>query len=891
MGALISVVSSYDPEEVAGAIFNGAGVTVLDATWLRIAEAEFSPAGTFSIGPYGIGSGGILTNGVAERASDEFNPAFQPNVNNEFPGSAQYCGSGTFDATVLQVTIDIADNFNGVEVEFILSSMEYTQGRPDPIGIYLDDVLWSIDDSFQRITATSKYLNEEIGINEQEKNDIEGNGAINRATRYDGSSPPLLVGIPATPGEHTMVFAICDTIDGDWDSGLLVKAKGCRDCDPKVRINYVSTTTSTGSTSFTSTIKAVGTESGTVLFGVPAEETTTTTEDGTTTTMGISTTKEFSTATHTTMTTESQEFSTVTSGTTYTDSTTLTSDQSSTATTAAASTTTASTTTAVTDAARSSETTSMASLEPSTLEYSSTTESFVDISSSGSEGSTTLLESSIVSDQRTVSTSIIGSETTSTSSEVSPSGLPTTASTGETTQSNPTDTTSLDNVQTTQSTEESNSLTPTVPDSTSSASQPTDTINPTNLEVIGSFTFLGCLGSPDGYPSFDLVATTDDMTPSKCVSLATGRLYVGVYDSSCYASDSLESTTVVGEGECDIPCPNAPLLFCGGLVGTGRTSNDASQRRYRHRRDAPRNVLLTLYGARDAGDTSSGGLVTGTFTAPSISEAIGETSVITGDVSASVIESITSEAGPDVITLPTASSFQFPITSGQAVPFPPNRPVPSSGWLGKNNMTQIVEPVVTISTITYTIVDPKNPATFKVEKYCSTIQYYPCHRLPAAVARPTDIDSLEHPGYPPQHGSEPFVESPFETGLHHAKLAILAKPTKAYYDALPPVPEKNDFTDKPDSLNGNQPQVYPQDTAPKEPQVEAPKITANEPKPVDQVHPTSRFVGGYDIKTSTLPTWYVPSEVPVVVSAATMSFPMLGSIFFVFAFASVLNSV
>ncbi|GKU23087.1 unnamed protein product [Fusarium langsethiae] len=483
--------------------------------------------------------------------------------------------------------------------------------------------------------------------------------------------------------------------------------------------------------------------------------------------------------------------------------------------------------------------------------------------------------------------------------------------------------TSLDNVQTTtQSTKQSNSLTLTVSGSTSSASSPTDTNNLTNLEVIGSFSFLGCLGSPDGYPSFDLVVTADGMTPSKCVSLAAGRLYVGVY-VSCYASDSLESTTLVGEGECDIPCPNATLLFCGGLVGIGGTSNDDLQRRYRHRRDAPRSVLLTLYGARDTGDTSRSSLVTGTSAATSTSEVIGETSVITGDVSASVIESITSEAGPGVITLPTALSFQFPITSGQAVPFPPNRPVPSSGWLGKNNMTRIVEPVVTISTITYTIVDPKNPATFKVERYCSTIQYYPCHRcenqdipavhmttiqrqcnacgangensvyltVPAAVARPTYIDSFEHPGYPPQHGSEPFVESPVETGLHHVKPAIPAKPTKAYYDGLPPVPEKNDFTDKPDSLNGNQPQVYPQDTAPKEPQVEAPKITANEPKSVNQVHPTSQFVGGYDIKTTTLPTWYVPSEVPVVVSAATMSFPMLGSIFFAFAFASVLNSV
>jgi hypothetical protein len=164
------------------------------------------------------------------------------------------------------------------------------RGRPDPIGIYLDGTLWSIDDSNLRIIATSEYLNGEIGISEFDK--VDSGNEMNRATRYDSSSPPLLIGIPANPGEHTMIFAICDSADGDLDSGLMVKAKGCKDCNPQVRINYVSTTTTTGSTSFTSTTKAIGTESGTVLFGVPAEEITTTTEDVTITTADFTTTQE-----------------------------------------------------------------------------------------------------------------------------------------------------------------------------------------------------------------------------------------------------------------------------------------------------------------------------------------------------------------------------------------------------------------------------------------------------------------------------------------------------------------------------------------------------------------------------------------------------------------------
>ncbi|KAG8667809.1 hypothetical protein FPOAC2_13007 [Fusarium poae] len=938
MGALISVVSTYDPAVVAGAIFNDPGVTVQQASWLRLAEADSSPAGTFSNGPYGIGSGGILTNGLARRVASSNNNG-QPNVDNFFPGSGPYCGSDTFDATVLKVSIQIDEEYDGVEVEFILSSMEYTEGRPDPIGIYLDDVLWSIDDSNNRITATSKYLNEEIGIKEKGKFDFPGENTVNRATRYDGSSPPLLVGIPATPGEHTMIFAICDAVDSNWDSALMVKAKGCKDCNPKVRINYVSTTTTTGSTSFTSTTKAIGTESGTVLFGVPVEETTTTTEEFTTTTADVSTTDTLFTATDTTTASESQETSTAISDTDPTDTTTLTSDQSSTVISAVDSTTTANTdTSATTDfevTTTLSETTDIASSSIQTSDQSSAmdiststtatqdstsmTSSSTVVGSTSSEGSTGILESSTLTEQQAMPTT----ETTYTSSEVSTTVLPIkTTTSGETSQSNLPDTTSIADIQSTQSTEQTDSLTPSIPDSTSSAVSPTDIADPTNLDVIGSFTFLGCLGSPEGYPSFDLVATSDDMTPSKCVSLANGRIYIGVYDRSCYASDSLESTTLVGEGECDVPCPNAPLLFCGGRVGAGAT-DEALQRRYRYRRDAPGNILLTVYGASDVEESSSSTLVTEVPTSASTSQIIVDTSVITADVSAPVTESITSNSGAVIVTQPTASSLEFPITSGQAIPFPPNKPVPTSGWLGKNNMTQAVDPVITVSTITYTIVDPQNPSTFKVEEYCSTILYYPCHRcenqdippvhmttiqrqcnacgvngensvyltVPAAVAVPSATGGFKHPVNPLQHGSNPFEASPIETGLRHPKPVIPAKPTKSHYNPLPPVSKTDDSTDGPDHLNVNQPQVHPQDDIPKKPQFEAPKAPIDVPKPVDQAHPTSQFGGGYEIKTTTLPTLHIASEVPLIVSAATMSFPILGIVFFLFSFTSLLNSV
>ncbi|RBR23198.1 uncharacterized protein FIESC28_03940 [Fusarium coffeatum] len=498
------------------------------------------------------------------------------------------------------------------------------------------------------------------------------------------------------------------------------------------------------------------------------------------------------------------------------------------------------------------------------------------------EVSATLPESSTMNEQRTASSSttvaepIPASETISTTYEFSTTVLPMTTSTEGVERQTP----------------------------SGETTQP-KTISPTNLEVIGDFTFLGCLDSPDGYPSFDLVATSDDMTPSNYISLTTDRLYVGIYDRSCYASDSLKSTSLVDEGRCNTPCHNASLLFCGGLV----EANDALQRRSRFRRDAPLDVLLTLYGASDVGDSSNSASVTGPPATTSAPEIIGETS-------ASTVEPVMSDSIPDVVTQPTASSLELAITSGQVVPFPPNRPVPTSGWLGKNNMTQAASPVITVSTTTYTIIDPQNPSTFKVEEYCSTIQYYPCHRcehqdipavhmttiqrqcnacgingensvyltLPAAVTAPSATDRFEHIGNSPQHGSERFVASPVKTGFHHVKPIVQAKPTKAYYNPLPPVSEEDDVSVR---INDNR----PEDDFPKKPQVEAPKAPIKEPKPIDQAHPTSKFAGGYEIKTITLPSWNVPSEVPVIVSTATMSFPIFGTIFLFFAFASLLNSM
>ncbi|KAH6889271.1 hypothetical protein B0T10DRAFT_561742 [Thelonectria olida] len=229
-------------------------------------SAQFSGAsvssGTFTDGPFGIGSGGILTSGAAVGAL----PNGDHYVNNGAPGSDTYCNVNTFNAAILTVDLFVSPPHRGINVQYIVASEE-EGGSSDPIGIFVGGEQKALDGEGNKITATSRYLEQPIAIIPPDS-----------VTSYPGSSPPLLVGILAT-GALTVVLAICDQGDTEWDSAFLVKAEGCVDCNTEFRLAYVTTTTTVeeGSTTFTSTTKASGTVSGTIVIGVEAEITTSTT--------------------------------------------------------------------------------------------------------------------------------------------------------------------------------------------------------------------------------------------------------------------------------------------------------------------------------------------------------------------------------------------------------------------------------------------------------------------------------------------------------------------------------------------------------------------------------------------------------------------------------------
>ncbi|KAF9771735.1 hypothetical protein IL306_010612 [Fusarium sp. DS 682] len=269
-------VTSGSATDFANGMISGPGLSLVNVP-NQIAPA--GSVGTFSNGPFGIGSGGIVTTGAASGADGG-----SLQVDNGGGSQTDFCGgTGYTNALAIVAQLQLDTGYNGITVEFIFATEESESGNADNIGIFFNGFTpqYASDASGNRITAQNAFLELPDGIFPPDS-----------LTAYSRSSPPLVVNIPATPGSGNYIgFWICDFSDALNDSGMLVKVRACENCDFSAngaQINYVKTTTTIpfGDQPYTSTIKASGTVSGTFIFGIPntAEPTTTTTTEAVTTT-------------------------------------------------------------------------------------------------------------------------------------------------------------------------------------------------------------------------------------------------------------------------------------------------------------------------------------------------------------------------------------------------------------------------------------------------------------------------------------------------------------------------------------------------------------------------------------------------------------------------------
>ncbi|KAN0104960.1 glycoside hydrolase family 16 protein [Hyaloscypha variabilis] len=106
--------------------------------------------------------------------------------------------------------------------------------------------------------------------------------------------------------------------------------------------------------------------------------------------------------------------------------------------------------------------------------------------------------------------------------------------------------------------------------STSLSLPPTPPITPPTLLT---FTFLACLPSLS-FPSPSANSTSTHMTLTLCLQSCQRFALAGVYDTTCFCSDSFSSLIPdshsgegEGEGVCDLPCPGNGSQACGGRSG------------------------------------------------------------------------------------------------------------------------------------------------------------------------------------------------------------------------------------------------------------------------------------------------------------------------------------
>ncbi|KAH7002960.1 hypothetical protein EDB82DRAFT_549390 [Fusarium venenatum] len=316
-----------------------------------------------------------------------------------------------------------------------------------------------------------------------------------------------------------------------------------------------------------------------------------------------------------------------------------------------------------------------------------------------------------------------------------------------------------------------------------------------NIPTLGEYAFTGCLESLEGYPSFQEVATDPEMTTRKCVGLALGSQYIGVYQETCYKADVLDDTEFISDARCDLPCPGDPTLFCGGILGSGQ--------KLLHRAIAP-NQLLTLYRKKlpSTSDVlspsaseppSSSSQATGSHAYETTSESSGPSHSTQTDSPYSFSSFTTRDIGSKTLSVSDSTITE----TNSETRLPISLPTPTAIHIAYSTLTidhactrtRFAE---TVTTVTYTTVNPSNPASLITTCVPITLLYSPCgckHQVYPTVDMTTvactqggDIVTLTVPKAAYETGREgytqPIVQYPSGwVGGHQAHAGSNSYPT------------------------------------------------------------------------------------------------------------------
>ncbi|KAM0343996.1 hypothetical protein ACHAPU_008054 [Fusarium lateritium] len=261
-----------------------------------------------------------------------------------------------------------------------------------------------------------------------------------------------------------------------------------------------------------------------------------------------------------------------------------------------------------------------------------------------------------------------------------------------------------------------------------------------NPAKVGDYSYLGCFGSQTGFQTFDLSTDSDDMTIEQCVDACNGLTYIGIFEGQCYCASKLDADTraVRSESSCNRPCPGDDDQLCGGMVSQSTSSR--LRRSVPLRRDAPNNILLTVYAdisdadqpevppamapVADGTASVSDGVDGGSARPTALNDQDGSNGQ--DDQAGAVLAATETESA-----IYTAETIDVTVVAGTDVATQDASPVMVLGTASNEqavDATGIVdtdrEPV--ISTITYFTVLPSDPGSLVPQESIVTMQYEHC---------------------------------------------------------------------------------------------------------------------------------------------------------------------
>ncbi|KAG5811364.1 hypothetical protein H9Q74_006070 [Fusarium xylarioides] len=210
-----------------------------------------SAIGSFTNGPFGMGSGVIISTGSLTSAPltpGGICPSTYPtDLYDAYTQS--YCGPDSYNGAnyLLNVLPIKATTF---VIDMVIASCDVVSA--DKVLVLVNGVNVAKDETGTALDSSSKYLSEPWGI-----------PSPNGDTAFAWTSPPLRFSITVPKSYIELKIAVCDLHDGYGDTAVMLKIRPCTDCDQSFKVDY-DTTSVVSTTTYEATSVVTQAASGTV---------------------------------------------------------------------------------------------------------------------------------------------------------------------------------------------------------------------------------------------------------------------------------------------------------------------------------------------------------------------------------------------------------------------------------------------------------------------------------------------------------------------------------------------------------------------------------------------------------------------------------------------------